>query len=264
MNLWTDTYLPDILHGIAQSMLVPTVIVVIALIAVCLFFLGQVIVEYLTERRHFRQDIAEIINAINDASYDGVAGIIASSGLLRIQKRALLLVARNMGLPEEALFSLAESQIARVNKHYQGRLAWTDTLSKIAPMLGLMGTLIPLGPGIVAMGEGRIETLSDSLEVAFDATVCGLVIACVSIIISKVRSRWYQEYMSTLESLVGCILEKADTARKEGVKLPANFTGDPPCGIRGLEGAFEEGSEEDRFAPWLRKRSVGLVEGEKP
>lgn len=227
MDLWTDTYLPDILHGIAQSMLAPTVIIIIALIAVCLFFIGQVIFEYFTERRHFKQNIAEIINDINDSPYDNIANIIASSALLRNHKRALLMVARNMGLPEEALFSLAESQIASVNKHYQGRLAWTDTLSKIAPMLGLMGTLIPLGPGIVAMGEGNVEKLANSLEVAFDATVCGLIIASVSIIISKVRSRWYTEYVSTIESLMGCILEKADTARKSGVKLPANFTDDP-------------------------------------
>ena len=90
-----------------------------------------------------------------------------------------------------------------------------------------MGTLIPLGPGIVALGQGDVNGLSQSMELAFDATICGLVCAIVALIVSKVRSGWYDEYVRTLESLVGCVVDKADFARKEGVQLPANYYGDP-------------------------------------
>lgn len=38
-------------------------------------------------------------------------------------------------------------------------------------MLGLLGTLIPLGPGIIALGQGDTQTLSTSLLTAFDTTI---------------------------------------------------------------------------------------------
>ena len=227
MNVLEDTYLPDILHDIAQALLGPTMVVIIALIAIALFLLGQVIVEYFTERRFYKQNSARIVNEVNDASYDDLAEVVAKSALLRFQKAALITVTRNMGLPEEALLSLASMQLDVAERRYKKRLAWTDTISKVAPMLGLMGTLIPLGPGIVALGENNVYELSQSLLVAFDATVCGLVVACFCLVLSKVRSIWYSNYTSTLESLMNCVIEKADIARKAGLTLPSGYAGNP-------------------------------------
>ena len=238
MDLYNDTYLPDILHDIAQGLLTPVMVLIVALIAVTLFFLGAVIVEFFTERRHFKQNMPRIVNQINDAGYGDVAPVVSDGQLLRYQKAALITAARNMGLPEEPLFALAQNQIAQAEGICKRRLAWTDTISKIAPLLGLMGTLIPLGPGIVALGQNNVTLLSQSLTVAFDATVCGLTCAVVSLIVSKVRSGWYGEYLGALESLMTCVLDKAAEARKAGVKLPANYDGDP----------MEEFKQTDRAA----------------
>lgn len=226
-NLYESTYLPDILHDIAQGLLVPTMVVVVALIVVSLFFIGQIIVEAFTERRHYKQNMPSIVNRINDANYADITSIIQESGLLRLQKAALITVSRNMGLPEDPLFALAQIQINKAELHYKRRVAWSDVVSKIGPMLGLMGTLIPLGPGIVALGQGDTVTLAKSLNIAFDATVCGLVCAVLALIISKVRAGWYGEYIETLESLMTCVLDKAASARADGVSLPTNYDGDP-------------------------------------
>ena len=75
-------------------------------------------------------------------------------------------------------------------------------------MFGLMGTLIPLGPGLIALGQGDTKTLSSSLLIAIDTTVAGLISAAVSYIISSVRNRWYEEYMVNLETVMECILEE--------------------------------------------------------
>ncbi len=227
MDVLEDTYLPDILHDIAQGLLGPTMAIIIALLAVALFFLGQVICEYITERRHFKQNSARIINDIDEVDYEGLEDVVVKSSLLRFQKAALIIVVRNMGLPEEALLSLATTQLDRAERRYKRRLAWTDTIAKIGPMLGLMGTLIPLGPGIVALGQNNVTKLSQSLLVAFDATVCGLVVACFCLVLSKIRSLWYANYTSVLESLMNCVIEKADIARKAGVRLPSGYSGDP-------------------------------------
>lgn len=227
MNALTETYLPDMLHGLAMGLLVPAMAAILLLMALTLFFLGQWVAEFFCERRHFRQNMPRIVNEINDAPYDQVTPVVVRSGLLKKQKAALVTLAQNMGLPEEPLFSLAQIEINRVEKHYARRLAWTDTIAKVAPLLGLMGTLIPLGPGIVALGKGDVNGLSQSMALAFDATVCGLVCAVAALVVSKVRGGWYDEYVRSLESLVNCVVSKAADARAQGVALPANYCGDP-------------------------------------
>ena len=222
-----NKYLDSILHNISQGMLVPTIIALILLIVGSIFLIAQIIVEFFTERRHYKQNMPSIINTINDAKYDQITSIVCDSALLRFQKCALMVVSRNMGLPEEPLFALAQVQIEQAEKRYKNRIAWTDTISKIAPLLGLMGTLIPLGPGIVALGNKDVSQLSNALLVAFDATVCGLICAIVSLIISKIRSGWYTSYINVLESLMSVILDKAAHARAEGVQLPKGYKGDP-------------------------------------
>ena len=60
-------------------------------------------------------------------------------------------------------------------------------IAKLGPMFGLLGTLIPLGPGIVALGQGDTATLAGSLGVAFDTTIVGVISAAVACVISNVR-----------------------------------------------------------------------------
>ncbi len=222
----TDTYLPDILHSIAQGLLIPTMVALLLLLAVTLFFVGQVVFEYFTERKSYKQNMPKIVNEIHEASYDTIERVICDSKLLRFQKAALMTCTRNMGLPDDSLFALAQIEIGKAEKHYKFRMAWTDTISKIGPLLGLMGTLIPLGPGMVALGKNDVSALSSSLLLAFDATVCGLVCATVSLIISKIRSGWYTAYINTLESIMSVVMERAAEARSLGIALPKGYEGD--------------------------------------
>ena len=241
MEIYNNTYVPDILHGIAENLLLPTMVIIILMILVCLFFVGQVIVEYFTERRAYKQNMAAIVNDIDAATYEDITDIIASSKLLRYQKQTLMVVSKNMGLSEEALFSLAQIQVNTVEAYYNRRLSWTDTISKIAPMLGLMGTLIPLGPGIVGLGQNDASILSQALLLAFDATVCGLACAILALVVSRIRGTWYAQYTNTVESLMGCVIDRAAEARKAGVELPANYTGDP---VKEYEKLSQEGAKD--------------------
>jgi len=233
MNLYQETFLPSTLHDIAMGLLIPTMVLIIFLILISMYFIGQVIVEFFTERRHFRQNIPSIINDINKEGYEGITAVLMKARLLQYQKAALIMVSENMGLSEEMLFALAQSEVNGTEKHYKRRLAWTDVISKVAPMLGLMGTLIPLGPGIVSLGQGDTLALSQSLLVAFDATICGLVCAVASLIVSKIRSGWYTEYLNVLESIMSCVIDKAALARTEGVMLPSGYRGDAVSSITG-------------------------------
>lgn len=234
-------YLSEIMHIIAQSMLGPTMIVILILIAFGLYQVGNIVVEVFTERRHFKVTMPEFLGALTDAPAEEVPEILAQSGLLRRQKEALGTLFENRGLPEDARIALAKRLIADEDMRYQKIVGRTDLMVRIAPMLGLMGTLIPLGPGIVAMGQGDIATLSSSLLIAFDTTVCGLVIAIVSAFMSRIRKNWYEDYMISLETGMSTILEKCEILEalgddQERVLMPIVREGD--------EGLKEHGGDQ--------------------
>lgn len=219
-NVDFTVYIAAILHQIAQVLMIPVMVVLVLLVAYAVFCVGSVVAELITERRQYRADMPRVINQLHDASYGGIVGIIEQAELLKPQRQALLMAAANMGLSEDDLFALARVEISRVDDRYRRVLSRSEQVTKIAPMMGLMCTLIPLGPGIVAMGLGDVNQLSMSLLMAFDGTVAGLLAAVIALLATAIRKRWYAQYMTALESLMTCVLDKAANARREGVKLP--------------------------------------------
>lgn len=79
------------------------------------------------------------------------------------------------------------------------RIERADFITRLAPMLGLMGTLIPLGPGLAALGDGDVKILSTAMSVAFDTTVLGLLAGMSGFVISRLRRRWYDKALSLME-----------------------------------------------------------------
>lgn len=90
--------------------------------------------------------------------------------------------------------------VGHVQKIARHRLERADLLARIPPMLGLMATIIPLGPGLAALGEGDPAKLASAVTVAFDATVLGLVAGIAGLVIGKLRRRWYEETLDAMEA----------------------------------------------------------------
>lgn len=89
--------------------------------------------------------------------------------------------------------------VLRVQAIARRRLERADLLARIPPMLGLMATIIPLGPGLAALGQGDPAKLASAVTVAFDATVLGLVAGIGGLVIGKLRRRWYEEVLEAME-----------------------------------------------------------------
>jgi len=83
------------------------------------------------------------------------------------------------------------------------RIERADFITRLAPMLGLMGTLIPLGPGLAALGEGQLKILTTAMTVAFDTTVIGLLAGMFGFVIGRMRRRWYDAALTELEKQNG-------------------------------------------------------------
>ncbi len=74
----------------------------------------------------------------------------------------------------------------------------TRTMVRIGPILGLMGTLIPMGPALLALTQGDINTLATSLIFAFGTTVLGLLVGGVAYVITTIRQHWYDRDMNDI------------------------------------------------------------------
>ena len=82
------------------------------------------------------------------------------------------------------------------------RLERTRILVRIGPMLGLMGTLIPLSPALLGLATGHTTNLLFNITTAFSVTVIGLLIGGLAFVISIVRDRMYAQDVSDMEYLL--------------------------------------------------------------
>ena len=87
-------------------------------------------------------------------------------------------------------------------------LGQSKLLVKIGPMLGLMGTLIPMGPALVGLATGDIGSMAYNMQVAFATTVVGIVIGAIGFITLQVKQRWVAADMNILEYVVESLKEK--------------------------------------------------------
>lgn len=208
--------LRDTMHTISSGLLIPAIIVLLLFVALAVVESGGLLVETLTERHRAKVNVPELVNAFQGKDDQGIKDVIAISHLFRRQKDALSELIKHSNLPAASLQALARRLLTSEELHYAGITNRTDLVARLGPMLGLMATLIPLGPGMIALGQGDTKTLADSLLTAFDATVSGLAAAGVAFAISLLRKRWYEDYLSSLEALLESLLEVF--ARERGIE----------------------------------------------
>jgi biopolymer transport protein ExbB/TolQ len=87
-------------------------------------------------------------------------------------------------------------------------LGKSKTLTRLGPMLGLMGTLIPMGPALVGLATGDVASMASNMQVAFATTVIGIFIGAIGFVTQQVKQRWYADDMNTLEFIAGLFEEQ--------------------------------------------------------
>jgi biopolymer transport protein ExbB/TolQ len=210
----------DLLRVVSASLAVPVFIVLAAALALTVVMLGTLAGEVFTERLRLKVRLPQLVDEIRAPEAD-IPWLIQASGLLKRQKAALLELAAHPQLTHPMREALAVRLLFEEQSHYDNVLRVTDTIAKLGPMLGLLGTLIPLGPGLIAMGQGDTYTLSLSLLTAFDTTIAGLAAAAAAYVISGVRRSWYENYMTLLETLMLCVLGKEEAFGRHSGEEPA-------------------------------------------
>lgn len=121
----------------------------------------------------------------------------------RLPKKSDMLVNRYIKAIIEAKDEPAEIQrlLAEYEIEADKDLTTSKMLAKLGPMMGLMGTLIPMGPALAGLASGDIDSMARNMQVAFATTVTGLVAAAIGYVTQQIKQRWYLQDITNLEYL---------------------------------------------------------------
>jgi biopolymer transport protein ExbB/TolQ len=186
--------LGDALSHIATALRVPVLIAAVVVLLLCALELGRFAVEWWRRFRNRGYDLGEVVaHAIADPSH---AGHYAHYARNSISAGAVMAIA---GAPAAERTTATEHALVDYELAVQRRLDRTRLLVRAGPAIGLMGTLIPLIPGLAALAGGDISTLASDLRDAFGATVVGLLVGTVAFALTLARTRMYTEDLAGLE-----------------------------------------------------------------
>lgn len=190
----------DILYWISTGLLVPVIVLLIFFFVRALLLIGGFFGQYLAIRR----TASLLARELDGLNKDNVLTLAE-----RLPKKNPSLVVTYMNRLLETGESEARRQrlLADFEIEADKDLATSKSLSKMGPMLGLMGTLIPMGPALVGLSTGDIASMAYNMQVAFATTVVGLFSAAIGFVIQQVKQRWYLRDMTDLEYVAGLLNE---------------------------------------------------------
>ena len=186
--------LAEALAQIASALRTPVLILALLALLVCAVETGRFASELWSRARAGRGALAGLVRQVlidpaRAASLSAQApSPFAGAALVDIARA--LLAGEEVGIEH----ALADYELA-----VQRRLDHTRILVRAGPALGLMGTLIPLAPGLAALGRGDVTTLATDLRTAFAATTIGLLVGTVAFALTLTRTRMYTEDLAALE-----------------------------------------------------------------
>ncbi len=188
------------LAALVPWLFTPALIVLIGSLLWVVFQAGVFTVEFF-QRRKARKLFDVDVMAEELGVITSTAGLAAGSKVLNRFKYGPILPIVVNGLEQRAdwsrvrvvkLLNDAEQAAAR-------RLEGTRAFIRIGPVLGLITTLIPISPALVALSKGDIQQLSASLIIVFSTTVIGLIVGAIGYVVSVARERMYSQDLSDLE-----------------------------------------------------------------
>lgn len=191
----------DILYWISTGLLVPVIVLLIVLFGRAFLLVGSFYGQYLSIRKT-EALLRNELNALTPATVTELAAKLPEkSSSLVISYIRQVLEAHDS--PAQVQRLLANFEIAADKD-----LAISKTLTKLGPILGLMGTLIPMGPALAGLASGDIASMAYNMQIAFATTVVGLVAGAVGFLTQQVKQRWYLQDMTNLEFLSELLNEK--------------------------------------------------------
>lgn len=178
-------YISQILNWISESLLLPVIVLLLIAMGGALIALGGFASHSLAVLREKKRG-KELLERLAGG------GEIGENDLCRFAAHAAALA--NCQWDELK----CEKFISDLQSQHDRELERARFMTKIGPMLGLMGTLIPMGPALAGLASGDIGSMAYNMQIAFATTVAGCVVAGIGLLVYSVKKHYFNDEISDL------------------------------------------------------------------
>lgn len=196
----------NILYWISTGLLVPVIVLLIFFFVRAIILIGAFFGQYLGEKK----SAAAIGGRIRNLTPETVSEFEAT---LSVKPKTVMEVYVKKLIGARGDEAKTELLLAEYELEADRNVATSKVLTKMGPILGLMGTLIPMGPALVGLASGDIASMAYNMQVAFATTVVGLVVSAIGFLTQQVKERWAVANLTMLEYLAD-VVKQSEFASK--------------------------------------------------
>ena len=219
--------LQGLLYAISSAFLLPVLVAVVLAFVYATYLVGQFLSEAL-DRRTNRASLDELYS-----------GRPSRERFLALPWRAELARFRRIAEAHSGSEAVLDKRIVDLENQMRRRVERLGILGRIGPILGLVGTLIPLQPALAGLARGDMQTVGANLLIGFTTTVIGLLVGGVCYAISVVVRNWYQQDLTEIHFLLDQWAQRATadaevvTFSHERIQSMAAAAAEGPAGLEG-------------------------------
>lgn len=196
-----------LLYAVTVALKAPVVVTILLALAWSLLEAGVFLRETLERRRsatRYRELRGRFVRD-GTSGHEKLRELLAAEVSPDLVRRCLASLPSSPHRPPspEALLEEMEFGAAR-------RLSRMRVGLRLGPVVGLMGTLIPMGPALRSIAQGNLAGMSSDLIIAFSTTVAGLFVGALCYVMLVVRQYWYARDLADTERLVRIVVERSE------------------------------------------------------
>lgn len=184
----------NILYWISTGLLVPVIVLLIFFFIRAVILIGVFFGQYLQNKK----TTARLYPQITKLTPDTLGAFVTS---LPERTTSTVMAYTKQIIDNGTNSAKIDLLLSEYEIEADKEVASSKVLTKMGPILGLMGTLIPMGPALVGLASGDIASMAYNMQVAFATTVVGLVVSAIGFITQQIKERWAVKNLTMLEYL---------------------------------------------------------------
>ncbi|HMM01841.1 MULTISPECIES: MotA/TolQ/ExbB proton channel family protein [unclassified Dysgonomonas] len=194
-----------VLFWVANSLLIPDIIILLFLFARSLLLIGSFYNQFMVKRKNDK----ELNDRIKNLSITNIDTL--KSSLPEKDNSLFVRYLRDL-LATPASDAYSDYLISNFENEAEKDVSLSKLLAKMGPVLGLIGTLIAMSPALVGLSTGDISGMAYNMQVVFATTVVGLVVSAVGLVTLQFKQRWYAKDVNNLDYVSRILTDKEEQA----------------------------------------------------
>jgi len=184
-------YVSNVLFWISNGLLVPVIVGLLYFFVNSILLLGIFFNQYLTHSKQTKL----LKKTLDSLRADDMEKLTVEAGKLP-QSNFTGFLCNIIEAPSKAY---SNRLLADYEVRSDAELGKYKLLTKFGPILGLMGTLIPMGPALAGLATGDVASMAYNMQIAFATTVVGLFVGAIGYVLLQIKQRWFVADLADLE-----------------------------------------------------------------